>query len=184
MELGGLEARKAGIRESRARPEGRPTSSKGGQAGLDDGSASPEEREYSSEEDLRRLDSELISVIGECLLTFGAPLDGFVRSYLTTALRRDGEIPEGAELVEGFIDGEEVDIFLEDPLIVGEVTSYASSVDEMMKLLKKAELAKARYSREPKKILVVLKAKRDAARELRRIAEEKGVKLIIGKVVD
>jgi len=42
-------------------------------------------------------------------------------------------------------------LFLGDPLIVGEVTSYAESPDEMTKLLRKTELAKAKYSKEPKR---------------------------------
>jgi hypothetical protein len=67
---------------------------------------------------------------------------------------------------------------------VGEVTAYAESAEEMVKLLRKAEVAKARYSREPRKILVALTARREAARELRRMAEEKSVELIIGKIVD
>lgn len=99
-------------------------------------------------------------------------------------MRRAGEIPEGAELVRGFIDGEEINLFLEDPLIVGEATSYADSADEIMKLLKKAEAAKAKYSREPRKILVILTAKSGVAGEITKIAKEKGVELIIGKIVD
>jgi len=69
-------------------------------------------------------------------------------------------------------------------LIIGEVTSYADSVDEIMKLLRKAEGAKVKYSREPRKILVILTARSDAAKEIKRIAEEKGVKLIIGRIMD
>jgi hypothetical protein len=53
---------------------------------------------------------------------------------------------------------------------VGEVTAYAESAEEMVKLLRKAEVAKARYSREPRKILVALTVRREAARELRRRA--------------
>jgi hypothetical protein len=61
---------------------------------------------------------------------------------------------------------------------------YAGSINKIMELLRKAELARAKYSREPKKILVVLKAKRDVVQEMERIAKEKGVELMIGKIVD
>jgi predicted amidohydrolase len=66
---------------------------------------------------------------------------------------------------------------------VGGVTAYADSIDEIMKLLRKAELVKSKYSREPRKIMIALNVKRGVAREMERIAEERGVKLIIGKVV-
>jgi len=130
------------------------------------------------------LESAMISGFGEVSKFAGLTFEEFVRKFLSAGLRRAGEIPEGAELVRGFIDGEEIDLFLEDPLIVGEATSYADSADEIMKILRKAEAAKLKYSREPRKILVILTAKSDAAREMMKIAEEKGVELIIGKIMD
>jgi len=130
------------------------------------------------------LESAMISGFGEMGRFAGLTFEEFVRKFLSASLRRASEIPMDAELKKGFIDGEEVNIFLEDPLIVGEATSYAESADEIMKVLRKAEVARMKYSREPRKILVILTARSDAAREIRRIAEEKDVELIIGKIVD
>ena len=62
-------------------------------------------------------------------------------------------------------------------MIVGEAASYAGSVDEMEKLLRKAELARAKYSREPRKMSTVLTASKEAAKEIRRAAREKGREL-------
>ena len=114
----------------------------------------------------------------------GVNFEDFVRGFLTEFLRRSGEIPEGAEIKKTVVDGEEINIFLEDPLIVGEVTAYADSVDEMMKLLRKAELVRAKYSREPRKVMVALNVKRDVLKEIEGIARERGVELMIGRAVD
>jgi 50S ribosomal subunit-associated GTPase HflX len=67
---------------------------------------------------------------------------------------------------------------------VGEVTAYADSVNEIMKLLRKAELVKSKYSREPRKIMVALNVKRGVVEEIKRVAKERGVELIIGRAVD
>jgi len=151
---------------------------------LEKGMGVVEERMDSLEERMSSLESAMMSGFGELSRFAGLTFEEFVRRFLTERLRRSGEIPKDAELRRGLVDGGEVDLFLENPLIVGEVTGYAESVDDMLKLLRKAELAKVKYSREPRKILVILTAKRDVAREVRRIAEEKGVELVVGKTVD
>jgi predicted secreted Zn-dependent protease/TusA-related sulfurtransferase len=142
------------------------------------------EGQYRLEKRVDSLESAMISGFGEMSKFAGLTFEEFVRKFLSASLKKSGEIPEGAELVKGFINGEEINIFLEDPLIVGEATSYAESANEIMKLLRKAEIAKAKYSKEPRKILVILTAKSDAAKEIIRIAKEKGVELVIGKIVD
>ncbi|MBO3842525.1 MAG: hypothetical protein FGF48_08965 [Candidatus Brockarchaeota archaeon] len=130
------------------------------------------------------LEAAMISGFGELSKFAGLTFEEFVRKFLTASMRKSGDIPEYAELVKGFVDSEEVNLFLEEPLIIGETTSYAESTDDIQKLLRKAEVAKAKYSREPKKILVILAAKREAAKEIRKVAEEKNVEIIIGKIVD
>jgi hypothetical protein len=42
---------------------------------------------------------------------------------------------------------------------------------------------KSKYSREPRKIMAALNVKRDVAKEIERIARERGVELMIGKLI-
>jgi hypothetical protein len=55
---------------------------------------------------------------------------------------------------------------------VDEMTAYVDFADEMTKLLRRAELARAKYSRGSKKIMIVPTAKRNVAKEMERIVEE------------
>ena len=133
------------------------------------------------EKRLTSLESAMISGFRDISKFAGMTFEEFVRRFLTTRLREAGEIPSDAELKKATIDGEEVNLFLEEPLIIGEVTAYAETVDDVRRLLRKAELARARYGREPKKLLVVLTAPSNVAAELRKVAGESGVELIVGK---
>jgi exonuclease VII small subunit len=179
------------LRESYVRLERRVESLEVGVAGLEKrvgslegGVARLEERVGSLARGLRGLEGGMLKGFADLSRFAGVNFEDFVRSFLTEVLRRSGEIPEGAEIKKAVVDGEEINIFLEDPLIVGEVTAYADSADEIIKLLRKAELVKSKYSREPGKIMVALNVKRGVVEEIEKIAEERGVELIIGRAVD
>jgi exonuclease VII small subunit len=172
-----LEKRVGSLEEGQIRLEKRMES-------LEEGQVRLEKRMDSLERGLKSLEGGMLKGFAEMSKFAGVTFEEFVRGFLTEALRSSGEIPEGVELRRAVVDGEEINIFLEDPLIVGEVTAYVDSVGEIMKLLRKAELVKSKYSREPKKIMIVLTAKKNVAKEMEKIAEERGVKLVIGKVVD
>jgi len=127
------------------------------------------------------LSASIMYAFGELSKFAGLTFEEFVRKFLTDRMRRSGEIPAEGELRAAVIDGEQVDIFLEEPLIVGEVTAHAESEEELAKLIRRARRAKEIYGREPRRILIVETARKDVARKLRKLAEEEGVEIIIGR---
>jgi hypothetical protein len=110
---------------------------------------------------------------------FGVDFKEFVRSILTNVMQDNGELPKDKEITNITIDGEEIDIFCDDPLIVGEVTSYADSIDEVSKLVKKVKLVRDRFNKEPKHVLLIItNIKRDVYDDMLREAESNGIELI------
>ncbi|MCS7103195.1 MAG: hypothetical protein NZ992_04855 [Candidatus Korarchaeum sp.] len=132
------------------------------------------------ERELTRMSESLMYGFSQLSKFAGMTFEQFVRTLLTDLFRKFGEIPEDAELKRMTLDGEEVDLFLEDPLVLGEVTAHAEP-DEIEKLLRKARRAEKIYGRRARLILVAETAELSVARELRRRAREEGVELIIGK---
>jgi len=172
------------IRESQSRLENRVNSLDNRVDSLEKRVNSLDKRVGSLEERVDSLASAMIAGFAELSKFAGITFEEFVRKFLTASLQKSGQIPRGVELTRKVIDDEEIDIFLEDPLIVGEVTAHADTPQEVDKLLKKAELAKTRYAKEPRKILVILTAKREVAQEIQRKAKEKNIELIIGRIID
>jgi len=151
-----------------------------------------EEEENSLQREVKRLEASLERLRGDMLYGFsqlskfaGLTFETFVRDLLTRSLRESGVLPPDKELRSEVVGGEEVDIFCDAPLIVGEVTAHAESEEELYKLLRKAEAAEEALGRPSfKRILVVLTAPRRVAEKLRELSLEHDVELIIGKVME
>ncbi|MEM3537551.1 MAG: hypothetical protein QXG30_03690 [Candidatus Korarchaeum sp.] len=127
------------------------------------------------------LRSSMMYVFGEMRKFAGLTFEEFVRIFLTDMMRRSGEVPQDRELRSEEVEGEQIDLFLEEPLIVGETTMHAESDEEIDKLLRKAKIVAEKFGREPRKVLVVETAPKEIARVLRRRAQESGVELILGR---
>ena len=121
----------------------------------------------------------------------GASLEDYARAFIELLLGEMG-YPEALVERKVFIrDGElvEVNVFCEDPLIVGEATTAVGSVEEaekeVEKVLERARLVEEKLGRRPMMIfLAVANAPSDAAEALKRLAREKGIRLILGKELE
>ncbi|MCS7104904.1 MAG: hypothetical protein NZ954_04990 [Thermofilaceae archaeon] len=114
----------------------------------------------------------------------GVTFEDFVRDLLTKQYVDAGFLPYGRELKKVEIEGEEINIFCEEPLLVGEVTAHAESVDEASKLLRKVDVVEKKFGKPvSRKILIVLTAPKRVADELRRLCRENGIEFFIGKTL-
>ena len=137
----------------------------------------------------RRLENGVKKLWGAMLYGFnqvrvfaGISFEDFVRKLFTKIFVSEGIIPEGAELKSAIIEGEEINIFYDNPLIVGEVTAYADSIEEYDKFLRKLKAVEKKYRRKPIiRFLIVLSGPRKVIREIRRRATKDGIELYVGK---
>jgi DNA repair exonuclease SbcCD ATPase subunit len=128
------------------------------------------------------LRSELFVGFDSMRVFAGVSLEEFVKVWMSGYLRERGILPVGSSLDKAVVDGEEINLFSEEPLIVGEVTAYAGSVEEISKLLRKVEVAKKKYKKEPRYLFLrVLTAPSSVAKEMKRMARVKNIDLVIGK---
>ena len=137
-----------------------------------------------------RIDQRIDSLYGAMIYGFwqmskfaGVTFEEFIRNFLTERLRKAGEIPKNAKLKKAIINGEEINIFLKSPLIVGEVTAHAETIEEIDKLMKKTKIVERKYKGKARKILIVLTATKEAAKEIMEKAKKEGIEAIIGKTI-
>ena len=112
----------------------------------------------------------------------GVSPEELVRGIMTKNMQKNVELSQDKAITSIRLDGEEIDLFCDEPLIVGEVTSYAESVEEVDKLLTKVNIVRDRYGREPaRKILIISSVKKEIADLIADKAKKSGIELIMGK---
>ncbi|MEM4278465.1 MAG: hypothetical protein QW776_02095 [Candidatus Nitrosocaldus sp.] len=112
----------------------------------------------------------------------GVTLEELVRGIMTKNMQKSGELKPDKAITSIRVDGEEIDLFCDEPLIVGEVTSYAESVEEVDKLVRKVSIVREQYGKEPaRKILVISSVKEEIADIIADKAKANGIELIMGK---
>ena len=114
----------------------------------------------------------------------GVAFERFLQRFLTKQLRAQGVLPAGKRITMSSVGGEEVDLFCDEPLLVGEVTAHAETQEEVDKLLKKVRRVEEVYGKPVQiKMLIALTAERKIARRLRKRCEEEGINLVLGRTV-
>ncbi|MEM2892747.1 MAG: hypothetical protein QW638_02625 [Candidatus Bathyarchaeia archaeon] len=133
----------------------------------------------------------MVSGFRDLRLALGVTFEQHSASFLELMLEEigySGAVVEKKYLVH---EGEvvEINMFCEDPLLVGESTISIRTAEEakkdVEKLIKRAEIVEKKYGRKP--ILIVLsvaKATPEASEILTRMAMEYGIKLILGSEIE
>ncbi|RLF02283.1 MAG: hypothetical protein DRK00_10230 [Thermoprotei archaeon] len=120
----------------------------------------------------------------------GASFEDYARSFIELMLSEMG-YPEAEVGRRVFIrDGElvEVNIFCEEPLVVGEATTSIETVEEaereVEKLIERVKLIQEKLGRRPLlTVLAVANAPHHVAEALKRMAREHGFKLALGREI-
>jgi hypothetical protein len=138
----------------------------------------------------RRLENYMRSAFGELRTALGVTYEMHAAAYLTMKLYEMGY--EKAEVVsKSFVeDGEivEVDLFNEEPLVVGEVTLAVKDVGdaerEVEKVMRRVGLVERVFGRRVfMAVLSVANLYPEAADTLKSLAARNGIRLILGREI-
>jgi len=142
-------------------------------------------------EEYRRLRDYVKAGFRELGRVLGITFEAHAASFLEVLLEELGYPDARVEKKYLVSDGEvvEINMFCERPLVVGEVTTHVATKDgaraEIEKLLKRVRLVEERYGRRAMlAILVVSTATPEAHEELRRLATERGIRLVFGREIE
>ncbi|MEM1945607.1 MAG: hypothetical protein QXF95_01170 [Candidatus Caldarchaeum sp.] len=142
-------------------------------------------------EEMRRTRSYMFTAFSELKSALGVTFEMHAAAYVELVLHEMGY--EGVKVEKKHIlhNGEilEIDIFSENPLVVGEVTSslkdVASASREVEKLLTRVRAVEEKYGLRPVlTVLSVATASKQAAEKLVEEAERHGFRLVLGKEIE
>jgi hypothetical protein len=143
-------------------------------------------------EEMRKLDllerriQKGLSKIGARL---GVKLEGFSRALIREFLSRNkmGKSRPRRLVIfdeEGKVFGQpdriEIDIFIQKPLVVGEITSFLNEKDKLYNFDRKVKLLQERFKKEAKlKFIACLDVDPDVKKEVYRLAKRLGIKILV-----
>jgi len=137
-----------------------------------------------------RMYKYMVSGFRELRRTLGVAFEDHIASFLEVMLEEKGY--KEAKVEKKFLAyrGKVIDInlFCEKPLLVGEATVSIKSDEEaereVGKLLRRVNLVERKYKRKPEMVILsVARVAKGVKESLKRLAGEKGIKLVVGKEV-
>ncbi|MEM2683847.1 MAG: hypothetical protein QXM47_08260 [Nitrososphaerota archaeon] len=128
--------------------------------------------------------AELGSALG---VTYEMHANAYIQVLLEGLGYPDAKVSRGYVLKDGEVL--EIDMFCEEPLVVGEVTTRLKDEEEMSreiaKLLDRVEAASTKYGKKPfMAVLSVGVAPENLVEKLRTETEKHGIKLILGREIE
>ncbi|MEM2913401.1 MAG: hypothetical protein QXR06_03545 [Candidatus Bathyarchaeia archaeon] len=138
-----------------------------------------------------RMRKYMITGFRELSRALGVTFEDHAAAFLEVMLEEMGY--EGARIGKKYFvhEGEvkEVNMFCEEPLVIGEATVSIRSIDEaekeIEKIVERERIVEEKYGRKPLlTILSVARVTPEASEALRTLAEKRGVKLVLGKEIE
>ena len=123
--------------------------------------------------------------------TLGVAFEDYAASFVELLLEEMGypEVEVGRKLIAYKGDVVEINIFAEEPLVVGEATTKVESMEEaeeeVGKLLEKARVVEETLGRKPQLlILSIARASPEVSDKLEELARRNGIGLVLGREIE
>ena len=131
----------------------------------------------------------LKSAFMEIKYTMGIRLENTIRRYLEHYLRDIGLLPEEKKLTSKFFEHEgeriEINIFCDEPLVLGEVTTFLHGLDEFNAIIEKFEIVERIIGKTAKlKIVFIGGVNEEIYEKVVEVANKHDVKIIVGEIVE
>jgi len=129
----------------------------------------------------------LMGAVARLDTVIGKAFESFARETVEEYLKDLGIIPRDAKLTsKRFNGGLEINIFLKNPLILGEITSFIFEEREIKDMINKIETVEKMLGKRAKEkvIMASLILGKDLAEKAKTLCKEKGIRLIVGKIAE
>jgi len=138
-----------------------------------------------------RMRKYMLSGFRELSASLGVTFEDHAAAFLDVLLEEMGypDAKVGRKILAYEGEAVEINLFCEEPLLVGEATVSVKSAEEaereIRKLLERVRIIEEKYGRKPEMIILsVARATEEAMKTLKNLTEKHGVKLILGKEIE